>query len=278
MVNSSASTLSSSSQPLSARLVAGRHMRHRADRRAQQEQRAVGEQHEDRGPARHQRFVPAAPEFIGRRPGIGGDDPGADQHAQFGRRGEYLQAAGQQPDRDANERQRRLRVALIEHTRAAPGQREGAEQHRIGEIDRKRIRHRAVLAKQHDRDRAQQMGAAPPGERALAEVLRPGEKQQQAEHDLDVHRHQEKCVDVEVHGDQSKRDAGVFRHRHKLRRPRNTRCKAGLNAGLIAVARLAKPFPVRGVSPPDRTSRSPRIICGRLPLEPGMDVLERHRL
>jgi hypothetical protein len=47
------------------------------------------------------------------------------------------------------------------------------------------------------------MGAAPPGERALAEVLRPGEKQQQAEHDLEVHRHQEKCVDVEVHGDQS---------------------------------------------------------------------------
>ena len=33
-------------------------------------------------------------------------------------------------------------------------------------------------------------------------VLRPGEKQQQTEHDLDIHRHQEKCVDVEVHGDQ----------------------------------------------------------------------------
>ena len=219
MVNSSASTLSSSSQPLIARLLPGVHMRHRAERRAQQEQRAVREQHEDRGPARHQRLVAAAPEFIGRRPGVGGHDPGADQHAQLDRGGERLQAAGQQPDRDADERQRRLRIALVEHARAAPGQREGAEQHRIGEIDRKRIRHRAVQAEQHDRDRAHQMGAAPPGQRALAEVLRPGEKQQQAEHDLDVHRHHEKRVDVEVHGDQSKRGAALSGMTDKLQVP-----------------------------------------------------------
>jgi hypothetical protein len=64
---------------------------------------------------------------------------------------ERLQAAGQQPDRDANERQGRLRAPPVEHAGAAPGQREGAEQHAVGEIDRQRIRHGAVEAEQHDR-------------------------------------------------------------------------------------------------------------------------------
>ena len=64
MVNSSASRLSSSSQPLIASLLPVAAWDDRAERRAQQEQRAMREQHEDRGPSRHQRLVAAAPEFV----------------------------------------------------------------------------------------------------------------------------------------------------------------------------------------------------------------------
>ena len=141
------------------------------------------------------------------------------------------------------QRQRRLRAPPVEHARAAPGQREGAEQHGVGEIDRQRIRHRAVQAEQHDRGRAHQMGAAPPGQRALAEVLRPREKQQQAEHDLDVHRDHEKRVDVEVHGDQRKRGAGLSGMAASYRLPTKQGVKGRRRSGLIAVARLAKPCP-----------------------------------
>jgi hypothetical protein len=54
-------------------------------------------------------------------------------------------------------------------------------------------------SEQHDRDRPQQMRASPPGQSGFREVLRPREQQQQAEHDLDVHRHHEKRVDVQTH-------------------------------------------------------------------------------
>jgi hypothetical protein len=43
------------------------------------------------------------------------------------------------------------------------------------------------------------VGAAPPGERAFGEALSPRKKQKQAEDDLDIHRHHEKRVDVEIH-------------------------------------------------------------------------------
>ena len=66
MVNSSASKLSTVSQTLSNTWLVGDHGSTCDERRAQQEQRAVREQHEDRGPARHQRLAAAAPEFIGR--------------------------------------------------------------------------------------------------------------------------------------------------------------------------------------------------------------------
>ena len=86
-------------------------------RRAQQEQRAVREQHEDRGPARHQRLAAAAPEFIGRGPGVGGDEAGREQHPRVHR---FLRTAARgrrsarrwrrRPDRPAAPRGRRTRA------------------------------------------------------------------------------------------------------------------------------------------------------------------------
>ena len=66
-------------------LVGRRPRQHGGKRRAQQEQRAVREQHEDRGPARHQRLAAAAPEFVGREPSVGRDDAGREQEAQLER-------------------------------------------------------------------------------------------------------------------------------------------------------------------------------------------------
>jgi len=77
------------------------------------------------------------------------------------------------------------------------------------------------------------MGAAPPGERALAEVLRPGKKQQQTEHDLDVHRDHERRADVEVYGDRRKRGGDYVRHGGKLPAANETRVNRRQRSGLL---------------------------------------------
>ena len=58
---------------------------------------------------------------------------------------------------------------------------------------------RPVHAEQRDRGKPDQMGEAPPADGAKRHVLRPHEKQQQAEDGLDVDRHQKQRVDVEGH-------------------------------------------------------------------------------
>ena len=62
-------------------------------------------------------------------------------------------------------------------------------------------------------------------------------------------------ADVEAHGDQSNAML-VCSGKGQVTGPTDTRRKGGSNAGLIAVARLAKPFPVSRSSPPGRASEA----------------------
>ena len=200
MVNSSASKLSTVSQTLSNTWLVGDHGSTCDERRAQQEQRAVREQHEDRGPARHQRLAAAAPELVGRRPGVGGDDAGGQQHARVDRVGEERRAAGDQPQHRAADEIASARGARPSNTRA-PDQVTAKAVNRMALARSMEIASDtdAVHAEQHDRAGPQQMRAAPPGHRMDAGILDPGEQQQQAEHGLDVDRDEKQRVDVESH-------------------------------------------------------------------------------
>ncbi len=110
-------------------LVAVRRPRqHGAERRPQQIERTVGKQHEDRRPARHQWLTAAAPEFIRRRPSIGGDDAGAQKHADVPRRRDARNMAQHQPQRGAAKQQDRQRAAVVENARTGPSQRKRGEQ------------------------------------------------------------------------------------------------------------------------------------------------------
>ena len=113
--------------------VVRRPWQHRDQRRAQQKQRAMREQHEDRRPARNQLFLAAAPEFVSREPGIGGDDGGREQGARIDRIRQHRQAADQEPDHGAGDHVDRLDRAAVENARAGPGDREGGKQQRVGE-------------------------------------------------------------------------------------------------------------------------------------------------
>ena len=113
--------------------------------------------------------------------------------------GQQRKTADQQPKHGAGHQIDRLDRAPIENARARPGHREGGEQQRIGKIDTDEVGDRPVHSEQGDRSKPDQMGKAPPADGAQRHVLRPHEKQQQAEDGLDVDRHQKKRVDVECH-------------------------------------------------------------------------------
>jgi len=199
----------------------------RAQRRAQQEQRAMREQHEDRGPARHQRFAATLPEFVRRQPSIGCDDAGRDQHARVDRFGDDRHAANQKPERGSREQAKWIRIAAVEHTRTGPCHREGGKKNRIGEVDRDEIGDRAIHTEQHNRSRAQKMRTAPPGDGHDPGILHPGEQQQQAEHGLDIDRHQEQGIDIETHRNPTK--AMRCSNRAWFARRANLRVMAGKN-------------------------------------------------
>jgi hypothetical protein len=167
--------------------------------KAQQEQRAVREQHEDRGPTGHQGLAAPTPELIGREPSIGRDDAGGEQEAQVEVAGESGQMADDEPRHRPRDDVYRQRRPPVEHACAGPGNGEAHEQQGIGEVDRDRLGNRAVQAEQHDRTRPDQVRAAPPGDGADLRVLDPREQQQQPENRLDVDRHEEKRIDVEIH-------------------------------------------------------------------------------
>ena len=199
MVNSSASKLSTVSHTLSNTWLLGDQGSTCAKRRAQQEQRAVREQHEDRGPTRHQRLAAAAPEFVGRGPGVGGDDAGREQHwrpanrrrTACGRR--RTTTPRRRPDTSA-------RGARPSNTRA-PDQvtAKAVNKTALAKSIEITSEHRAVHSEQHDRRGAQQMRAAPPCHGVNARILDPGEQQQQTEHGLDIDRDEKQRVDVESH-------------------------------------------------------------------------------
>src|SRR5215831_3162203 len=136
IVNSSASKLSTVSHTLSNTWLVGEH---RSERRAQQEQRAVREQHEDRRPARYQRLAASAPELVGGEPGIGGDDAGGEQHTQLEIAGEARQVRDHQPDHWTCDQIHWQRRPAVEHAGAGPSDGKAQEQHRVGKIDRDRL-------------------------------------------------------------------------------------------------------------------------------------------
>lgn len=74
---------------------------------------------------RDKAIAAAAPEFIGREPGIGGDDGGGYQRADLHRLSQYRQAADQQPEHGAGDQIDRLHRAPVEDARARPGDGEG---------------------------------------------------------------------------------------------------------------------------------------------------------
>jgi hypothetical protein len=115
--------------------------------------------------------------------------------------------------------------------RYAPRQREGAEQHRIGKIDRNRILHRAVQAKQHDRARAQQRGAAPPASARLPKFCAQAKNSSRPSM-ISTYIVTRKSV-LRGPWRSVKRDAALFRHKNKLQVPTDTKCKGGLNADLL---------------------------------------------
>src|SRR5207244_1548769 len=68
------------------------------------------------------------------------------------------------------------RCSPIEHTGAAPSDREAQKQQRIREVDGNRLAHAAVHAEEHNGACPQQMCAAPPGDGRDLRVLNPGEQ------------------------------------------------------------------------------------------------------
>src|SRR5262249_6808424 len=93
----------------------------------------------------------------------------------------------------------------------SPGDSEAEEQDGVGEVDRNRLAHEAVLAEQRDRSRPQQVCAAPPRNRVDLRVLHPREQQQQPENGLDEDGDLEQGADVEIHRNTIRRAPPTFR-------------------------------------------------------------------
>ena len=200
MVNSSASKLSTVSHTLPTISLAGRPRQHREQRRAQQEQRAVREQHEDRRPARNQGLAAPAPELVGGEPRVGRDDAGGEQEAQV----EIASRSSADARRSAKPPGRPPDTSAAADARRTPARRSRS---------RAKLRNSSALARSIEiasdtepympnsttEPARSRCGRSPPGDRANLRILDPREQQQQAENGFDVDGDQEKRVDVEVH-------------------------------------------------------------------------------
>ena len=181
--------------------VALEHRREIGRRDAREQRRRIGEQHDDGRPARHQRLVAAAPEFLrgGRR-----------QHrhhrrdhddAQVDIVGESRDAAHQQPQDRREHDDQRPHLAAVEHARARPDQPVGEQHQRIADIDRDEVGDRAARRHQPEPGRADDLRGAPPHRRADAAVLQPGKDQERAEQRGHEDRYDRKGPDIEMHED-----------------------------------------------------------------------------
>src|ERR1700733_14684571 len=101
---------------------------HGAERRAQQIKRPVREQQKYCRPARNQRLIAAAPEFIRCGPGVGGDYSRAQEYAKLECASEPWHMAESEPKRRAGKHQYRFGFAMIEDPRTRPRQSKGGEQ------------------------------------------------------------------------------------------------------------------------------------------------------
>ena len=187
-------------------MLAADRRQHLGERGAQEEKYAVAEQQDNRRPARDERFVASAPEFVGAHPTERRDDEAARQDAEVVGLDERGELPGDHPHDGACRERAGQRLAPVEDPRPGPGEAVGREQQRPGKIDRNDVRGRAVKAVKSDRETAHEMGGAPPGDCPCAQVLRPRQQQQQAENGLHIHREEEQRLDVKHHEAQETHD------------------------------------------------------------------------
>ena len=198
-VNSSVPKASSANDtpPISESIV--QHRREIGRRNAREQRRGIGQQHDHRRPARHQRLVAAAPELFRCRRRQHRQHGRDHHHAQIDVVGEGRHAARQQPQHRREQHHQRLHLAAVEDARACPGQAVAEQHQRIAEVDRHEVGNGAARRHEGKADGADDIGRAPQHRRADAAVLQPGKHQQRAKQRHDEDGNDRKGPDVEMH-------------------------------------------------------------------------------
>ncbi len=178
-----------------------RHETRERDRK--QEHRAVQRRHEQRRPAPHQRLAPLAPQLGRGQEGVGRDDERSEHDAAGAHLREARQRAGRHPRSRARHHGEPENVAAMEQAGGVPDHAAGDEQQGGGQACRHDGDRMRVRAPQRDRESADQVGGAPPGERTNA-ILGPGEQQEDAQERGDAGGDDKQCPDVQRN---CKRDA-----------------------------------------------------------------------
>ena len=176
---------------------------HAGERNRTQEHQTVQHGHEDRRPAAYQMLAAFAPELGRGQERVRGHDHRAQHDPRHGRLDEFRHQAGGKPHRGANHHRAPEHRAAVKQPRRAPDHAACDEQHRVGGPGRQRRRNVRLDAPDDDRDTAEQIGDAPPSQRAHT-ILSPGEQQQHAKQARNADRDDEQRREV-----QRERNAGV---------------------------------------------------------------------
>jgi hypothetical protein len=167
----------------------------------------VQHRNENGRPTPAQGLAAFTPQLGRGREGVARNDDRAQNNA--GRRplGEIGESAGEEPRRGAADQRAHQHRPAVKHPRRIPHHPAGDEQKCIGDPDRHRRGYAPFEAPCRNREPTDQIGDAPPRQRANA-VFRPGEQQQQSEQTGDASGHHEECCHIQ--GDRDGR--GGYKH------------------------------------------------------------------